>query len=72
MCMRNCDENGESGSGEQKEEEKIFVALNSILPQTSLYKSRFIFCAYEFVDFVDHAVVRHSFIAMCQFLQHKF
>jgi hypothetical protein len=27
--MRNCDENGKSGSGEHKEEEKIFVALLS-------------------------------------------
>jgi hypothetical protein len=48
--VSNCDENGESGSGEQKEEEKIFVALHSILPHTSLYKSRFIFYAFEFVE----------------------
>jgi len=48
--MRNCDENGESGSGEQKVEEKIFVALNCILPHTSLYNSRFIFYAYEFME----------------------
>jgi len=48
--MRNCDENGESGSGEHKEEEKIFVALHSILPHTSLYRSRFIFYAYECVE----------------------
>ena len=32
--MRNCDENRGSGSGEQKEEEKIFAALHTILPHS--------------------------------------
>lgn len=75
--MRNCDENGESGSDEQKEEEKNICRSAFHTSPTRPYIRVGLFSMRMDVwrnihGFVDHAGVRHSFIAMCQFLQHEF